>query len=110
MAERVIRQLIDDMDGSEIPEGAGERIAFSVRGIDYQIDLTAGNAAAFDKALKPFLGAATQIQHDGQATQVANAQQRGPKTNSRGAVRRATTKGSRRALDRAPRLRPRRHN
>lgn len=61
MAERVVRQLIDDIDGADIPEGAGERVAFSLRGVDYQIDLSAANVAKLDKALKPFLGAATKV-------------------------------------------------
>jgi hypothetical protein len=61
MAERVVRQVIDDIDGAEIPDGGGERITFSVRGIDYQIDLTDNNAAKFDKVLKPYLDAAAKI-------------------------------------------------
>lgn len=61
MAERILRQLIDDITGADIPEGAGERIAFSLRGVDYQIDLSEGNAAKLDKALKPYIEAATKV-------------------------------------------------
>lgn len=61
MAERVVRQLIDDLDGSEIPNGGGERIEFSVRGVEYQIDLAAANIAKLDKALKPFVDAAVKV-------------------------------------------------
>lgn len=61
MAERVLRQLIDDIDGSDIPDGAGERVQFSLRGVDYQIDLSKANVAKLDKALKPFLDAATKV-------------------------------------------------
>ncbi|MEN4478975.1 Lsr2 family protein [Mycolicibacterium cosmeticum] len=61
MAERVVRQLIDDLDGSEIPNGGGERIEFSLRGVEYQIDLAAGNIAKLDKALKPFIDAAAKV-------------------------------------------------
>ncbi|RIT48803.1 histone-like nucleoid-structuring protein Lsr2 [Mycobacteroides abscessus] len=61
MAERILRQLIDDINGSDIPEGEGERVAFSLRGVDYQIDLSAANVAKFDKALKPYVEAATQV-------------------------------------------------
>ncbi|REK82034.1 hypothetical protein DVG80_22630 [Rhodococcus erythropolis] len=32
MAERVIRQLIDDLDGKPIDDGFGERIQFSYHG------------------------------------------------------------------------------
>lgn len=61
MAERVLRQLIDDISGADIPEGAGERIAFSLRGADYQIDLAEANVAKLDKALKPYIEAATKV-------------------------------------------------
>jgi hypothetical protein len=61
MAERVVRQLIDDLDGSEIATGGGERIEFSLRGVDYQIDLGSSNIAKLDKALKPFVDAAVKV-------------------------------------------------
>lgn len=61
MAERIVRQLIDDIDGSEISDGAGDRIEFSVRGVSYQIDLSSANIAKFDKALKPYVGAAAKV-------------------------------------------------
>ena len=60
MAERIVRQLIDDLDGAEIPDGGGERIEFSFRGVDYHIDLSAANAAKFNKALKPYIDAAAK--------------------------------------------------
>ncbi len=52
MAEVIVRQLIDDIDGSEIREGGGERVDFSFRRADYQIDLSAANIAKLEKALK----------------------------------------------------------
>jgi hypothetical protein len=61
VAERIVRQLIDDLDGSEIADGNGERLAFTVRGVAYQIDLSAANAAKFDKALKPYVDAAMKV-------------------------------------------------
>jgi len=61
MAERIVRQLIDDIDGSDISEGAGGRVEFSVRGVAYQIDLSAANVAKFDKALKPYVDAAMKV-------------------------------------------------
>lgn len=61
MAERILRQLIDDINGSDIPEGEGERITFAVRGVEYQIDLSSANVAKLDKALKPFVEAATKV-------------------------------------------------
>lgn len=61
MAERIVRQLIDDLDSTEIPEGGGERVEFSLRGVDYQIDLSAANVAKLDKALKPYIDAAMKL-------------------------------------------------
>ena len=61
MAERVVTQLIDDIDGSEISEGKGGRVEFSVSGVSYQIDLSEVNIAKFDKALKPYVAAAKRI-------------------------------------------------
>lgn len=75
MAERVLRQLIDDINGADIPEGEGERVTFSVRGVDYQIDLSAANVAKLDKALKPYVEAATKVggRRRGRATKSASA-------------------------------------
>lgn len=61
MAERIVRQLIDDLDGSEISDDGGERIEFSLRGVDYQIDLSTANIAKLDKALKPYVDAAAKV-------------------------------------------------
>lgn len=61
MAEKIIRQLIDDIDGVEIPDGGGERIEFSLRGVDYQIDLSAGNVAKLEKVFKPYIDAAVTV-------------------------------------------------
>jgi hypothetical protein len=61
MAERIEHRLIDDLDGSEIPEGGGERIDFTVRGVTYRIDLSSTNAEHFDKVLAPFVRVAARI-------------------------------------------------
>ncbi|GAA2416772.1 histone-like nucleoid-structuring protein Lsr2 [Mycolicibacterium llatzerense] len=61
MAERIVVQLVDDINGTEITDDTGERINFSVRGVDYQIDLSAANVAKFEKALAPYLDAATRV-------------------------------------------------
>ena len=61
MAERIVRQLIDDFDGSEIPDGGGERVEFSLRGVSCQIDLSSANVAKLDKALKPYVDSAAKV-------------------------------------------------
>lgn len=65
MAERIVRQLIDDIDGSEISDGDGERIEFSLRGVEYQIDLSTPNIAKLDKALKCYIEAAAKVRDTG---------------------------------------------
>ena len=60
MTERTIVQLIDDLDGSDITDGGGQRVDFAVRGISYHLDLSSANAAKFDKALAPFVEAAVK--------------------------------------------------
>lgn len=61
MAEVIIRQLVDDLDGTEISDGNGERVEFSLRGVNYQIDLSKANAAKLDKAFKPYVSAAMKV-------------------------------------------------
>ncbi|MGU3500881.1 histone-like nucleoid-structuring protein Lsr2 [Mycobacterium sp. C31M] len=65
MAERIVRQLIDDIDGSEIAAGGGERVEFSVQGIEYRIDLTNANIAKLNKVLKPYVDAAAKVRKPG---------------------------------------------
>jgi hypothetical protein len=50
MAQRVKTILISDLSGDEVESG-GESISFGYRGSDYTIDLTAKEAAGFDKAM-----------------------------------------------------------
>jgi hypothetical protein len=67
MAERIVTQLIDDLSGAEIPEGTGERLGFSIRGVAYEIDLSEGNVAKFDKAFAPYIDAARKVRPRGRA-------------------------------------------
>src|SRR4029077_10617401 len=69
MAERVIRQIIDDIDKSEIAEGEGERIEFTFRGVAYQLDLSNANVAKLEKALAPYIDAATTLRPVSKARQ-----------------------------------------
>ncbi|MEN4472857.1 Lsr2 family protein [Mycolicibacterium cosmeticum] len=65
MAERIVRQLIDDLDGTEIPDGAGERVVFSLRGTEYQIDLSKANVAKLEKAFRPYVEAGSKVRGHG---------------------------------------------
>ena len=51
MAKKVVVQILDDIDGSNIPEGQGEHIVFAVDGVTYEIDLNAKNAREFRKKI-----------------------------------------------------------
>lgn len=90
MAERIIRQLIDDLDQTEIVDGKGGTVEFGLRGTTYTIDLTAANIAKLDKALAPFVAAATRV--SGPApTRAASSGPRKKRAGRRGSKRPATT-------------------
>lgn len=57
MAKTTITHTTDDIDGSK----DATEVAISYQGVDYTIDLSKKNAAALEKALKPYLEAATKI-------------------------------------------------
>ncbi len=57
MAKTTTVTTTDDIDGTR----AVEEISFAFRGTSYTIDLSKKNAAAFDKALKPYLSAASRV-------------------------------------------------
>jgi hypothetical protein len=50
MAEQVIKQLIDDLDGGE----AEETVSFAIDGVAYEIDLSVENAEILRDRLSPF--------------------------------------------------------
>jgi hypothetical protein len=57
LARLVMTHLVDDIDG----EHAAETVAFSYRGADYEIDLSAREAAALDEFLAPYLASARRV-------------------------------------------------
>lgn len=57
MAKQTIVQITDDIDGSK----DAQEVAFSFRGTEYKIDLAKRNLAAFEKAMKPYIEAATKV-------------------------------------------------
>ncbi|WP_136709924.1 Lsr2 family protein [Agromyces sp. H66] len=54
MATKTVVTLVDDLDGSD----ADETVAFAIDGTNYEIDLSADNAASFRAALRPYVDAA----------------------------------------------------
>ncbi len=67
MAKTVTTTVTDDLDGS----ANAEEISFSYKGTPYTIDLGKRNAAALDKALKPYLAAATKVPSHGRVAAAA---------------------------------------
>ena len=61
VAKRVTTQLVDDIDGSVIDDESGETIAFSINGVDYEIDLNSKNANAFHHKLDYYIGHAIRV-------------------------------------------------
>lgn len=57
MAQRVVVELIDDLDGGK----ADESVAFTLDGVSYQIDLSAGNAETFRDAFVTYTGHARRV-------------------------------------------------
>jgi hypothetical protein len=55
--KKVIEQLVDDLDGELIADGAGETVSFALDGKSYEIDLNDANAAAFREALQKYIAA-----------------------------------------------------
>ena len=60
MVSRTIVTLVDDLDGNEVGD-TGRTVGFSFDGVDYQIDLGAKNFGKLEKALGPFIIAATRV-------------------------------------------------
>jgi hypothetical protein len=69
MAKTTTVTISDDLDGS----ANAETVELSYRGTAYTIDLGRKNAAALEKALKPYLAAATKVPTRGRAAVSAPA-------------------------------------
>lgn len=61
MAQTVIRQLTDDLDGSMIEEGAGKTVRFSLESTAYEIDLSNTNFDRLCNDLRPYIQNARKV-------------------------------------------------
>lgn len=61
MAQKVVIELVDDISGDVLKEGAGETVRFSLDGTEYEIDLASKSATAMRKALKPYTDKAARV-------------------------------------------------
>lgn len=65
MVQRKIVTTIDDLDGSEIPDGQVDVVAFSYRNSPtYFVELTPENAAEFDRDMQRWLEAGKRAQRN----------------------------------------------
>lgn len=61
MAQRVVTQLTDDLDGSNIRDGAGETVRFGLDGTNYEIDLKRANADKLRSELERYVNAGRRV-------------------------------------------------
>lgn len=61
MAQKVVVQLVDDLDGSSIEPGTGSTVSFAIDGTSYEIDLSDENAGKLRDALAPYLKAGRRV-------------------------------------------------
>jgi hypothetical protein len=61
MAQRTVIRLVDDLDDTEIVDGAGHTVGFALDGRQYEIDLTNEHAAEMRAALERYVGAARKV-------------------------------------------------
>ncbi len=54
MAQQIITQLVDDIDGKDIKQG-GETVRFAVDGVAYEIDLNDKNAKRLRQSLSVYV-------------------------------------------------------
>ncbi len=72
MAKTTVTNITDDLDGT----ANAEEVSFSFGGVDYTIDLAKKNRSAMEKALKPYLEAATrQTRRSGRKKAVSSSRQ-----------------------------------
>jgi hypothetical protein len=61
VAQKVVVQLVDDLDGSPIDAGAGSTISFALDGASYEIDLSDRNAVQLRDAFAPYIKAGRRV-------------------------------------------------
>ncbi|CAG7843831.1 Nucleoid-associated protein Lsr2 [Pseudoclavibacter triregionum] len=83
MAQKVLIQLVDDLDGTELSEGAGETVEFALDGRSYEIDLSTENAKRLRDALAEFVDAARPASSRGGRRSSGSVSARGGQSGKR---------------------------
>jgi hypothetical protein len=61
MAQRIVVQLVDDLDGTSLTDGGGSTVSFALDGTAYEIDLSQANAQRLRDALAEFIAAGRKV-------------------------------------------------
>ena len=88
MAQRMITQLIDDLDGTVLDDGKGESVTFGYKGKVYIIDLSDKNAKKLEDALKPFIASGRLVKTGIAAASVTRLKSTGPTATAQAQVMR----------------------
>lgn len=67
MAQKTLIQLVDDLDGTPIPDGEGSTVSFALNGSSYEIDLGATNTQALSNAFAPYIAAGRRTGRKGRS-------------------------------------------
>jgi hypothetical protein len=71
MAKRTRVELVDDITGDVVDDGSGETVTFSVRGVDYELDLADKQAEKFYTTLQFYVDHARRVGGRKQRTSAA---------------------------------------
>lgn len=82
MAKKTIITLIDDVDGTHLPEGQGETVQFSLDGVDYEIDLSEYNAGKLRNFMALFVEKARKVARPAQANSQPTRRVRRPRSTT----------------------------
>jgi len=74
--KKQITQLVDDLDGTVLENGAGNSVRFSLEGRSYEIDLSDENTDKLRAALAPFIAAGRSVGSSGRASSGARRSSR----------------------------------
>ena len=61
MAKKTTVEIVDDISGEPLADGAGRTVAFSYDGAQYEIDLTHAHADELRAALAPWIAASRRV-------------------------------------------------
>lgn len=61
MAQKVVTQLVDDIDGTVLDDGSGETVKFALDENAYEIDLSDKHASQLRAALETFIAAGRRL-------------------------------------------------